>query len=238
MSTDMSTSLAPSARRLRQRASAFAILARMLGRDVSALVDDATVAALRMVLLDTGDLTAHRRLESIAGTDTIDIDELAGTWVRWFDVGRVAAYEGSNVPATAAGVTPRLADIAGFYAAFGFAVHHDRPDHIVAELEFLSILLLAEADARAGGRPDQAEIAADAARAFLRDHLGTWVVAWASRVGEIEQLAPWFPVAAAAADLIAAECHDRHVIPLRLSPVLPTDQGIALLDEAALECGD
>ncbi len=209
----------------------------MLGPDVNALVDDATLATLRLLLLDTGDLAAHRRLESIDATDTVDIDELAGAWVRWFDLGRVAAYEGSNVPATAAGVTPRLADIAGFYSAFGFAVHHDRPDHIVAELEFMSVLLIAEADARDDGRVEQAEIAGDAARVFLRDHLGTWVTAWASRVGEIDQLVPWFPVAAAAAELIAGECHDRHVIPLRLSPVLPSDQDIDPLDEGTPVCG-
>jgi len=233
----MTTTISRPTQRLRQRATAFALLARMLGRDVNALVDDATLTALRKVVLDTGDLTAYQRLESIDATDTVDIDELAGRWVRWFDLGRVAAYEGSNVPATAAGVTPLLADIAGFYSAFGFAVHHDRPDHIVAELEFLSILLIAEADARTGGHPDQAEIAADTARVFLRDHLGTWVTAWASRVGEIDQLAPWFPVAAAAAELIASECRDRHVIPLRLSPVLPWDQGIDPSDEGTPECG-
>lgn len=234
----MTTTIASSESRLRQRASAFALLARMLGPDVHALVDDSAVEALRRTLLASGDLAVLERLATMAPADSVEIDDLAGTWVRWFDLGRVAAYEGSNVPPTAAGVTPRLADIAGFYSAFGFAVHHERPDHIVAELEFMAILLLAEADALADGHTDQAEIAADAARVFLRDHLGTWVVAWASRVGEIEQLAPWFPVAAAAADLIAGECHDRHVIPLCLSPVLPSDQGIEPSDGDLPECGE
>ncbi len=209
----------------------------MLGPDVRALVDDATLDALRTVLVDAGDHAAHRRLATATG-DPVDVDALAGTWVRWFDSGRVAAYEGSNVPANAAGVTPRLADIAGFYSAFGFAVHDDRPDHIVAELEFMSLLLIAEADARSSDRADQAEIAADAARVFLRDHLGTWVTAWAARVGEIDQLAPWFPVAAATAELIGCECRDRHVIPLRPNPVLPSDQGVDVLGTDLPDCGD
>lgn len=233
----MPTTVADPTRRLRLRATAFALIARMLGRDVTALVDGPTLAALRVALLDAGDLDAHRRLEAVDAAGTTDVDALAGAWVRWFDSGRVAAYEGSNVPATAAGVTPRLADIAGFYSAFGFTVHHDRPDHIVAELEFMSLLLVAEADARTAGRREQAEIAADAGRVFLRDHLGTWVTAWASRVGEIEELAAWFPVAAAAAELIAAECRDRHVIPLRLSPVLPSDQGTDPSEVGTPECG-
>lgn len=209
----------------------------MLGPDVSALTDPATVDALRAALLSSGDLAAHQRLEAVAPDQLTDTDVLAGAWVRWFDSGRVAAYEGSNVPATAAGVTPRLADIAGFYSAFGVVVRHERPDHLVAELEFMALLLLAEADARTDGLTDQAEIAADAARVFLRDHLGTWVTAWASRVGEIDQLAPWFPVAAAAAELINSECRDRHVIPLRLSPVLPSDQGVEPPESVIPECG-
>lgn len=233
----MSTTVADPTRSLRQRATAFALLARMLGPDVSALADPSTMTALREVLLETGAPGARERLMSVDLGTTSDVERLAGTWVRWFDSGRVAAYEGSNVPATAAGITPRLADIAGFYSAYGFAVHDDRPDHIVAELEFMSILLIAEADASASGRVDQAEIAAETARLFLRDHLGTWVSAWASRVGEIEQLAPWFAVAAATAELIGRECHDRHVIPLRLSPVLPADQGLDPADDGAPECG-
>jgi TorA maturation chaperone TorD len=235
----VSPTIASSTQRLRHRAAAFTLLARLLGEDVSTLVDGDTVDALRQALHDAGDVDALDRLadlESILPTDPTDTVALAATWVRWFDLGRVAGYEGSNVPGTAGGVTPRLADIAGFYSAFGLAVSAERPDHIVAELEFMSFLLLSEAEACGDGESERAEIAAGAAQMFLRDHLGTWVTAWASRLGEVEELAPWFPVAAAAADLIAAECRTRNVIPTRLSPVLLADRGIASPDEATLSC--
>ncbi len=234
----MSTAVTYPTSRLRQRAAAFGLLANMLGADVRALLDDDLVAGLRRILDDAGDTGALQRLDGLESVRPRDPSDLAGTWVRWFDLGRVAAYEGSNVPATAGGVTPRLADIAGFYSAFGMAVSKDRPDHIVAELEFMTVLLLAEAEAREAGDRERAEIAADAARVFLRDHLGTWVTAWAARVGDVDELRPWFPVAAATAELVRAECRDRRVIPLRLSPVLPADGGLADPDEPAPRCGD
>ena len=234
----MSMTVSIPTQQLRQRAAAFALLARMLGPDVTALVDGDTLAALRRTLDDAGDIATIQRLADLESVLPADASDLTGAWVRWFDLGRVAAYEGSNVPATAGGITPRLADIAGFYTAFGVTVSKERPDHLVAELEFMSILLLSDADARSDGNVERSEIAADAARAFLRDHLGTWVTAWASRVGDIDELAPWFPVAAAAAELVRAECRDRHVIPLRLSPVLPADTGLAPPEEKMLQCGD
>ncbi len=74
----------------------------------------------------------------------------------------------------------QLADVAGFYAAFGLTSAHarpDRPDHLALELEFLAYLLfkqhLAEADAAAGC--ERAVICADAARRFFRDHVAWWV---------------------------------------------------------------
>jgi TorA maturation chaperone TorD len=71
--------------------------------------------------------------------------------------------------------TFEMADVAGFYRAFGVEVAPggERPDHVAAELEFMHLLAVKEAIAR--DRPDaseQAEVCRDAARTFLRDHLG------------------------------------------------------------------
>ncbi|MCO5165838.1 MAG: molecular chaperone TorD family protein [Planctomycetes bacterium] len=67
-----------------------------------------------------------------------------------------------------------LGDIAGFYRAFGVQLREDaaeRPDHLVAELEFLALLLVMLA--RAEG--EQAAVTRAAARAFGEDHLGEWL---------------------------------------------------------------
>ena len=71
-----------------------------------------------------------------------------------------------------------LADIAGFYQAFGFhtgGTVRERPDHLAAELEFMYLLALKEAYAMENSLTEQAEICADAQRKFLQDHLAAWI---------------------------------------------------------------
>lgn len=76
-----------------------------------------------------------------------------------------------------------LADLAGFYQAFGFRMGgkvRERPDHIAVELEFMYLLCLKEAYADVHGLGEQVEIARHAQAAFLKDHLGTWIEAFAA----------------------------------------------------------
>jgi TorA maturation chaperone TorD len=71
-----------------------------------------------------------------------------------------------------------LADIAGFYRAFGLqtgATVRERPDHLATELEFMYMLLLKEAYATSSSLPEKAEICVDAQRKFLQDHLACWI---------------------------------------------------------------
>ncbi len=71
-----------------------------------------------------------------------------------------------------------MADIAGFYQAFGFRVGgelRERPDHLAVELEFMYVLALKEAVAASIGQQDRVEICLEAQRKFIRDHLGRWV---------------------------------------------------------------
>lgn len=70
-----------------------------------------------------------------------------------------------------------LADVAGFYRAFGLELSpsfKDRPDHIAAEFEFMHFLLVKQAQAAASGRTDLAEETHRAEAMFLSDHLGAW----------------------------------------------------------------
>ena len=85
---------------------------------------------------------------------------------------------------------------------------------------------------------DNADVAARATRSFLRDHVGSWLDAWASRIGEIDELRPWFPLASEAADLVRTAAASRNVIPLRDAAALRADAGIPDDDEALLNCAD
>lgn len=97
------------------RATAFALVARSLGRDPSPLRDPDHVAALGATVASMGNPALAALVERADPAGLPAIDVLAGRWVRWFDLGRVAPYEGSNVVLSAGGVTPRLADVAGYY---------------------------------------------------------------------------------------------------------------------------
>jgi len=229
------TSSTSSTSAVQSRAVAFALTARSLGREPSVLADLEHVATLRVVLHAIDDGRPLRRLVGFDAGALPEVDDLAGRWVRWFDLGRIAPYEASNVATTVGGITPRLADIAGFYRAFGMAVPHDRPDHVVAELEFLALALLHETDALAGGDRQRLDVLGDVIRSFLRDHIGGWIDAWAARVDEVPELHPWAPFAAIAADLVANEARLRNVIPVRTDAVLAAD--VELDDAPVLECG-
>ena len=80
--------------------------------------------------------------------------------------------------------TFEMADVAGFYKAFGVEVEADgeRADHIAAELEFMNLLAVKESIAlQEEGEGEHAQICRDASRSFLRDHL----MRWAPRLGEL-----------------------------------------------------
>lgn len=74
--------------------------------------------------------------------------------------------------------TQAMADIAGFYRAYGLEVadtNTERVDFIATELEFMSYLLMSETYARTHGVQEQLGIAIDTQKTFLRDHLGRWM---------------------------------------------------------------
>lgn len=88
-----------------------------------------------------------------------------------------------------AGRPTELADIAGFYRAFGLKLAErrpDLPDHLSAELELMSVLLLKEAYALSQGWAEQRTVARDAAKEFLASHLGRWVGTLANALEENE----------------------------------------------------
>lgn len=87
----------------------------------------------------------------------------------------------------------QLADIAGFYHAFGLEIASARrtaPDFVATELEFMSLLCRKEVLSRANRWPDKMEIAVNAQRAFLRDHLGRWIETFAEELSRFTEGPP------------------------------------------------
>lgn len=75
-----------------------------------------------------------------------------------------------------------LADIMGFYRAFGFDVTGptmERGDHIATEWEFLAVLSMMECIA---DKPEEAARCVDAQREFMREHAASWMPAFFGRI--------------------------------------------------------
>lgn len=99
--------------------------------------------------------------------------------------GKCSPYELSYLRGPLFMNTGELADIAGFYKAFGLEVSDgdkDRVDHISIELEFMHFLTLKEAFALRNNNSGGLEICRDAQRKFLEDHLGRWTYAFREQV--------------------------------------------------------
>src|SRR6266545_2906491 len=74
----------------------------------------------------------------------------------------------------------QLADIAGFYRAFGLEPSRDLPerhDHIALELEFMGFLIAKEL--RAADDAEKVAACREAQKSFFKDHVAWWVPAFA-----------------------------------------------------------
>jgi TorA maturation chaperone TorD len=108
-----------------------------------------------------------------------------------------------------------LADLCGFYGAFGFELapeSGEKADHIVTELEFLSMLLVMLARSDEAKHPDAETVTRDALAAFARDHLGEWVSKFCDRLAETTSL-PLFRNVARLLDHLFETVAVRHGLP-------------------------
>lgn len=130
------------------------------------------------------------------------------------------------------GKTAELADISGFYAAFGVEPSRSRPelpDHMAVELTFMSVLCLKEAYALFHGLAKEQEVTREARRVFLGDHLGRWAGVFADGVGAAG--GPfWNAAAALLKEFVALECRLLGVTPS------PVDGVVADADPDAVRC--
>lgn len=103
-----------------------------------------------------------------------------------------------------------LADVAGFYHAFGLdtcEAKRERPDHIAVELEFMHVLALKEAYALAHDWGEKADICREAQTGFLRDHLERWAPSFLNSLAERTRGGTFEMIADATAFCIKAHCH-------------------------------
>ena len=161
-----------------------------LARAAATLAINSSAGALR-------DAIAHFAGAALE-TDAVNA---AGEYVFLFDREvRCPAYEGAWGGALElAGRLARLADVAGFYRAFGLEPAGAQPeseDHLVPELEFMSALALKEAWAVDAGDANRETVTREAATSFMTAHLGRWAPRFAVEVAAATAL-PYYTTAAA-----------------------------------------
>jgi DMSO reductase family type II enzyme chaperone len=202
------------------------------------LASPAGAAGLRVAaaLLDADGLLP--RVDRLAAID-VDLATVVATYGRLFGHtvrGAVPAYETEYGADDLFQQPQEMADVAGFYAAFGLvlaAEAGERPDHASCECEFLMVLARKEALALHRDDTDTLTVVRRATRLFLRDHLARFVPAFA--VGLVRDDAGGFYGALGALldAFVAWECAHLDVTPGSLSLRLRSP----VEDQVPMACG-
>jgi TorA maturation chaperone TorD len=165
--------------------------------DSKAWLEAASQWRLLSLLFQLPTRQSRQELRRLAHTAPSKLANLAKAWAdlpltlaaaayqRTLGPGGVPAVESSYDPNALAGRGPLLADIAAFHKAFSYSPERppaEVPDHIAAELDFLSYMAVKVAFAIESGEIEHSKISDQAYSNFLKEHLNTWVGAFRERL--------------------------------------------------------
>lgn len=150
------------------------------------------------------------------------LDELRAEYLALFDAGnaRCPVHETEYGRMRGMAKGNELADIAGFYTAFGLQLS-DAPearemlDHVAVELEFYAVLLARQALLQDEGDAEGLAVVEDARRKFLADHLGRLAPAIATQPA-LERSALYRDAFVWCGELVREECAALQVTPAPL----------------------
>jgi TorA maturation chaperone TorD len=200
---------------LERRALAFCLASRL-----TAWPDDETLADARVLAEGLGDgegEAAEQALVSLAAR--AERARFEREYLTLFENGasRVPVHETEYGRMRGMAKGNELADIAGFYAAFGMTradgdAARQLGDHLAVELEFYGTLLAKQAALLELADAEGQHVVLDARRKFLGDHLGRLALAVASQ-GTVQGSEVYGPLLAATSALVKAECASLEVTP-------------------------
>ncbi|HXE72491.1 MAG TPA: molecular chaperone TorD family protein [Candidatus Nitrosotenuis sp.] len=206
-------------RALRRRAALYRYLARAFSYP-----DPEILAWIRRVGFPAGCQVPLPTLEEMRAT-------YGGLMLCQGPEGAVASplHECSYTPEGRLAAPQEMADVAGFYRAFGMGLPagQDRPDHLCLEVDFVACLLSLEEQALARGWKERASICRRALRTFLRDHLGRWTAPLAERLTRLVPGSIYPALASLLATLVAQDMHRLGVRPRPAAFRADPDQPLA-----------
>ncbi len=202
-----------------------------LGSVLAAYPDEEFESTCRWVLLEAGGYPDAGPLLK-RGAQSENLDDLRGNYIELFDRGkeRVSLYETEYGRMRGMSKGNNLADLSGFYSAFGLKLDdeetHEMLDHIAVELEFYALLVAKQAYLERAEDALGAEIVLDARRKFLGVHLGAFLSGLAGQT-RVQDDADYGPLFAHLAELVAGECArlEVAVAPLDFFPDAELDKG-------------
>jgi len=210
----------PAMRTALARAQAYALLARAFGRPDAWYEADVAEGCFGDALAEALAALGHEELaDAAAAISGVPEAPLTDEFVRLFNPsmhGNCPPYETEYTAAHVFMRAQQLADVAGFFRAFGLRVatgFRERPDHIATELEFMQVLTLKEARALARRERAHAGICRRAQARFLQEHLGRWLEPYCQKLAALGGDGFYARVAGLARDFVAREAAELGVQP-------------------------
>ncbi len=168
--------------------------------------------------------------------------EMESEYLRIFDLGKIISpYETEYLQEKISRKPFELADIAGFYQAFGFdlsdgAENREPVDHIAVELEFMAILAYKEHYAVEHRQEEHLTVVREAQKKFLHEHLAGWGFFFCSRVQKIECEAYYKQLGKLLESVLNAEC-EKHGLNISLYEKEKIVDTHSCVKEDELTCG-
>jgi DMSO reductase family type II enzyme chaperone len=203
----------------RSRSLAYGLLAQALRYPDAALFDALRGGGWARELLEEAPFLTgvQRTMDALPAR----LAELQGQHTALFSSGSLCSHQESDF--TGGNTFQKadiMADVAGFYAAFGVrvsATQRELPDFLGAELEFLHLASWKEAEAMRRGRRARAALCREVQEKFLAEHLGRWIPLYRDRLAA----SPAGPFYVALAGLVADFINAQGVTAAPILPVLP-----------------
>jgi len=208
------------------RAAIYGFLARAFAEPRAGVIEDLR-DAVRGVPEALETLGGHVGRDAVAQLvpviGTLDTQALQAAYVRCFGHGiskECPPYEAEYAQPHIFQKTQCLADVAGFYRAFGLQLatdFHDRPDHVSAELEFMEFLCFKEIHGTERHPEARLAVGREAQVKFLGEHLGRWVFAFCRRLQDKAAGTHYRPLAALLRVFAASELRARGFDPAEVA---------------------